>query len=74
MKIPIHVSEREFLRKGYSRWGMVKVVCCQSQSGRILLCCDTHCSVALKPQLLQAFDLQLWQKNRLCEQSGDEQQ
>lgn len=48
---------------------MVKVICCQSQSGRILLCYDTHCSVALKPQLLQDFDLQLWQKNRLCEQS-----
>lgn len=38
------------------------------------LCCDTHCSVALKPQELQALDLQLWQKNRECTQSGDEQQ
>lgn len=26
------------------------------------LCCDTHCSVALKPQELQAFGLLLWQK------------
>lgn len=47
------------LKKGHSRWGMVKVICCQSQSGRMWLCCDTHCSVALKPQELQAFDLQL---------------
>lgn len=27
-----------------------------AQSGRMWLCCDTHCSVALKPQALQAFD------------------
>ncbi|ARF52419.1 hypothetical protein DSJ_24585 (plasmid) [Pantoea stewartii subsp. stewartii DC283] len=53
---------------------MVKVICCQSQSGRIWLCCDTHCSVALKPQALQAFDLQLWQKKREWVQSGDAQQ
>ena len=38
------------------------------------LCCDTHCSVALKPQSLQAFDLQLWQKKQLWVQSDDKQQ
>jgi hypothetical protein len=38
------------------------------------LCCDTHCSVALKPQALQAFDLQLWQKKREWVQSGEAQQ
>ena len=64
-------SGQLLLKKGHSRWGMVKVMCCQSQSGRIWLCCDTHCSVALKPQALQAFDLQLWQKKR---EPGDEQQ
>lgn len=53
---------------------MVKVICCQSQSGRIWLCCVTHGSVALKPPALQAFDLQLWQKKREWVQSGDEQQ
>lgn len=62
------------LKNGHSRWGMVKVICCQSQSGRMWLCCDTHCSVALKPQELQAFDLQLWQKKRLWVHPGDEQQ
>lgn len=54
---------------GHGKGGMLPVAV-----GENILCCDTHCSVALKPQLLQAFDLQLWQKNRLCEQSGDEQQ
>lgn len=45
------------LKMGHSRWDMVKVICCQSQSARMWLCCDTHCSMALKPQLLQAFDI-----------------
>lgn len=62
------------LKKGNSRWVMVKVMCCQSQSGRIWLCWATHCSVALKPQELQAFDLQFWQKKWEWVQSGDEQQ
>ncbi|EMY3602370.1 TPA: hypothetical protein QH070_003475 [Klebsiella aerogenes] len=48
---------------------MVKVMYCQSQSGGIWFCCDTHCSVALKPQVLQAVDFQLWQKKRLWVQS-----
>lgn len=62
------------LKKGHSRWGMVNVMCCQSQSGRMWLCCATHCSVALTPQELQVFDLQLWQKKQECVQSGEEQQ
>ena len=62
------------LKKGHSRWSMVKVMCCQSQSGRICCCSVIHCSVALCPQALQAFDLQLWQKKRECVQSGEAQQ
>ena len=52
------------LKNGHSRCGMVKVMCCQSQSGRMCCCSAIHCSVALRPQLLQALDLQLWQKKR----------
>lgn len=52
----------------------MKVMCCQSQSGRMWLFCDTHCSAALKPQELQALDLQLWQKKREWVQSADAQQ
>ena len=63
-----------YLKNGHSRSGIVKVMCCQSQSGRMWLCCATHCSVALNPQELQAFDLQLWQKKREWVQPGDEQQ
>ena len=38
---------------------MVKVICCQSQSGRMCCCSAIHCSVPLRPQLLQALDLQV---------------
>nr|ULG12876.1 hypothetical protein 376p_00024 [Serratia liquefaciens] len=41
---------------------MVKVMCCHSQSGRMCCCSAIHCSVALRPQLLQALDLQVWQR------------
>lgn len=54
---------------GHSESDMLPVT-----SGRMWLCCDIHCFVALKPQALQAFDLQLWrQKKRLWVHSGDEQ-
>lgn len=57
-------SDQLLLKKGHSRRGIVKVMCCQSQSGRMWLCCATHCSVALCPQALQTFDLQFWQRKR----------
>lgn len=60
------------LKKSQSKCGMVKVISCQSQSCRMWICCDTHCSVALKPQALQDFDLQLWQKKREWVHPGDE--
>nr|WP_250648592.1 hypothetical protein [Serratia marcescens] len=47
------------LKNGHNKWGMVNVMCCQSQSGRMCCCSAIHCSVALRPQLLQALDLQL---------------
>lgn len=47
------------VEKGQSIWGMVKVICCQSQSGRMCYCSAIHCPVAFMPQELQAFDLQL---------------
>ncbi len=52
---------------------MVKVMCCQSQSGRMCCCSAIYCSVTLRPQLLQALDLQLWQKNREWIQSGEQE-
>lgn len=62
------------LKNGHSRCDMVKVMCCQSQSGRMCCCSAIHSSVALRPQLLQALDLQLWQKKRAWVQSGEAQQ
>ena len=62
-------SGQLLLKNGHSKCGMVKVICCQSQSGR--MCC---CSVPLRPQLLQALDLQLWQRKREWVQSGELQQ
>ena len=59
------------LKKGHSRWGMVKVMCCQSQSGSTCCCSAIHCSVDFMPQALQAFDLQLWQKKRAPSDSPD---
>ncbi len=53
---------------------MENVMCCQSQSGRMCCCSAIYCSMALKPQLLQALDLQLWQKKRECVQFGEAQQ
>ncbi len=42
---------------------MVKVIYCQSQSGGMWFCFDTHWYVALKPQDLHVFELLLWQEN-----------
>lgn len=47
------------VKKDQRRSSMVKLMYCQSPSGRICSCGAIHCSVALKPQALQASDLQL---------------
>lgn len=52
----------------------MKVICCQSQSGRMCCCSAIHCSVALRPQLLQALGLQRWQKKRAAVRFGEAQQ
>lgn len=67
-------SGQLLLKNGHSRCGMVKVICCQSQSGRMCCCSAIHCSVPLRPQLLQALDLQVWQIRRECEQLSALQQ
>lgn len=48
----------------------VRVIYCQSQSGRMYCCSATHCLVEFKPQALQAFDSQFWQKMRERVKSG----
>ena len=62
------------LKNGQSRCGMVKVMCCHSQSGRTCCCSAIHCSVDFMPQALQALDLQLWQKKREWVQCCEAQQ
>ena len=57
------VEGQLLLKKGQSKWGMVKVIYCQSQSGGMWFCFDTHWYVALKPQDLHVFELLLWQEN-----------
>lgn len=57
-------SGQLLLKNGHSKWGMMMVMCCQSQSALL---------DALALQAL-ALDLQLWQGKRESKQSGEAQQ